>query len=66
MKEQLFVLLEEKRELIKKLQREYYILLNIYHSIPNDEGIGSIESYLPSEHVLDCFKYSQNKGINEI
>ena len=37
MKEQLYTLIEEKREAIKKLNIEYHILLTAYHSLPNEE-----------------------------
>ena len=39
MKERLFIMIEEKREAIKKLKTEYYVLLNAYHLLPIDEEI---------------------------
>jgi hypothetical protein len=59
MKEKIFELMLQKKEVIKKLQMEIDVLLFAYHSISNEEDINQLKKSAYEELI----KMQKNKSL---
>ncbi len=51
MKDELYILISEKQEQVKKLQKEIRLLFLIYHSLPTDNEIKEEQENLYKEYL---------------